>query len=222
VIRDCNQEVFSLLGRDRREIIGRHLSVFSPGYNDLEEEFSHMFASSIPHECSDSFIGLSHEVDSTHKWCHKNPKDMNDEETFFTKWDFIKSDGSLIETEVHLNSLTIGDTVIIQAMVRDVTELHEMYCREVRAIAQIEENLAQLAAINDQIRNPLAIILTLSEMQGGEYVTDIENQVHRINILINEIDQGFVATDKVRMYLRKHYEVGYGTDSNKSGLVQNP
>ncbi len=90
---------------------------------------------------------------------------------------------------------------------RDVTELHEMRRREVTAIAQIEENLVSLAAINDQIRNPLAAIALLNEMQGGEYETEIYEQILKIDALINEVDKNFIKTDKVRLFLAKHYGI---------------
>lgn len=129
-------------------------------------------------------------------------------EGFISKeWEFFRSDGALIETEVHLNTIQLDDTEIIQVMVRDVTELHEMYRRELQAIEQMEENLGQLAAVNDQIRNPLAIISSLTELSENEYHAEIEEQVDRINRMVDEIDLGFVATDKVRTYLRKYYEI---------------
>jgi PAS domain S-box-containing protein len=130
------------------------------------------------------------------------------EVTFCCEWKFIRSDGVLVETQVHLNTITVNDSVLIQEMVRDVTELNEMYRREIRAISKIEEILCQLAAINDQIRNPLAIISTLAEMDEGKYEKQIQEQVDRINTMIDEVDRGFIATDKVRTYLRKHYEIG--------------
>lgn len=129
-------------------------------------------------------------------------------QTYSAQWDFIRPDGSVIETQVHLNAITIDDTSIMQVIVRDMTELNELYRREMQAITQIEENLGQLAAINDQIRNPLAVISSLCDMNGNEYGKEIQDQIARINNLVNEIDRGFVDTEKVRQYLHKHYGLG--------------
>jgi hypothetical protein len=79
--------------------------------------------------------------------------------------------------------------------------------RELIAITQLEENLVRLAAVNDQIRNPLSIITIVCEHDTSPHVEEIMNQVKRIDHLIVEIDKGFISTDKVRMYLQKHYEI---------------
>ncbi len=129
-------------------------------------------------------------------------------QTYSAQWDFIRPDRSVIETQVHLNTIIVDDTSIMQVIVRDMTELNELYRREMQAITQIEENLGQLAAINDQIRNPLAVISSLCEMNENEYGKEIQDQILRINNLVDEIDRGFVDTEKVRQYLHRHYGVG--------------
>jgi signal transduction histidine kinase len=104
---------------------------------------------------------------------------------------------------------------MVMALFRDVTELKEMRKREIKAIIQIEDNLVNLAAINDQIRNPLTAISILNEMQDGEFKIKIQEQVKAIDELINEVDKHFINTDKVRLFLIKHYGIHQKSEYKK-------
>ena len=132
------------------------------------------------------------------------------------KWDFIKSDGKILNTEAHCGSVLSDDDypghVHIQGCYRIIRDER----RESTAISQIDENLVKLAAINDQIRNPLSSIAVLNELQGGEYEDRIFEQIGVIDDLINEVDRSFVKTDKVRLFLMKHYGIHHtGTEENE-------
>ena len=80
--------------------------------------------------------------------------------------------------------------------------------QKVEALVQIERNLEQLASLNDEIRNPLTIIVGLLELEEitatGEKILDA---VHTINDLVTRLDQGWVESEKVRSFLKKHYDM---------------
>ncbi len=189
-IRDCNQEACTLFHATSDDLIGKKLIDFVPSNLRNQDNILQLVE-------SDGSAGADSKM-------HQDPAigEGISDECIFTC-----NNGSVIEAEVYVNRVNLDHSVIMQVMVRDKTIMNEMIRRELMAISKIEENLVQLATINDQIRNPLSIISTLCESQGGEYVEEIHNQITRIDILINEIDKGFISTDKVRMYLKKHYEV---------------
>ena len=73
------------------------------------------------------------------------------------------------------------------------------------AFVQIEENFMQMAILNDQIRNPLSVIVGLASLEGGEIEGKILRQAHEIDAIITRLDQGWVESAKVREFLKKHY-----------------
>lgn len=78
--------------------------------------------------------------------------------------------------------------------------------RELRdAIFQIDQNMGTLAVLNDKIRNPLTIIEILSEDLEDAKRKKIHSQVEAIDNIINELDKGWIESDKIRMYLKKHH-----------------
>ena len=67
-----------------------------------------------------------------------------------------------------------------------------------------------LSILNDEIRNPLAIILGLTEMEGVNSQNSIVDQVNRIDKVITNLDGGFLESIKVYDYLKKHHGFGIG------------
>ncbi len=80
--------------------------------------------------------------------------------------------------------------------------LHQEVC------SQLDRNIEQLACLGDRIRNPLAVIIGLADIQDGEVTRKISEQARIIDGIVTELDRGYVASLSVRQYLRKHYHLG--------------
>jgi len=90
----------------------------------------------------------------------------------------------------------------ISVMVRIEKEI------EKKGLIQIEENMAQFQILNDQIRNPLAIIMSIVSINESKDSENIIEQVRRIDDLVTRLDQGWVQSTAVRSFLLKHYGLG--------------
>jgi hypothetical protein len=74
------------------------------------------------------------------------------------------------------------------------------------AFQHIETNMEQLAILNDQIRNPLqAIILDTYDNPNEELKGRILQQVQTIGKILDNLDEKYLDSEKVRIFLRKHY-----------------
>jgi len=81
------------------------------------------------------------------------------------------------------------------------------------ALIQIEKNMEQLAVLNDHIRNPLQAIVGTVDLEGDGLSDAIRPYVDEIDSLINELDVGWVESENIRAFLRKHYDIpGYAVD----------
>ena len=77
-----------------------------------------------------------------------------------------------------------------------------------KGIGRIEKNMEQFQVLNDQIRNPLQIIASLTSLDNGPGSERILKQVAVINDLVDRLDKGWVESEKVRSFLLRHY--GHG------------
>ncbi|ACL17555.1 PAS domain S-box protein [Methanosphaerula palustris] len=115
--------------------------------------------------------------------------------------------GSRVPVEINVVLIELQGTQVGLAVARDITERRELQQLERAALEQIQENLAQMAALNDEIRNPLAVIVGLADLEEPAFAQKILVQVKSINDLVTRLDQGWVASEKVRGFLRKHYQI---------------
>ena len=71
---------------------------------------------------------------------------------------------------------------------------------------QIQKNLHLLATVNDQIRNPLAVALSLLDMDTHSKSESIIKELYRIDAVIQNLEKGMIESDKIRDYLKKYLE----------------
>jgi PAS domain S-box-containing protein len=97
-----------------------------------------------------------------------------------------------------------GEIVGIHGALQDITRKKEAEEAWKKAYAQIEENMYKFSILNDQIRNPLAVIMALVDLEGGEYADRIIEQVRLIDRIIALLDQGVLESESTRAFMRKH------------------
>jgi PAS domain S-box-containing protein len=118
-----------------------------------------------------------------------------------------RRDGSTAIVENNFSPIVEnGEITGIQGAARDITEKKEVESLKKKAFQQIEKNIEQFQILNDQLRNPLAVIIGLSDMQDGETAKQILQQAWQINEIVTKLDKGCLESEKVREFLRKQYE----------------
>ncbi|MBT8508558.1 hypothetical protein AZH53_09090 [Methanomicrobiaceae archaeon CYW5] len=98
-----------------------------------------------------------------------------------------------------------GTVVEVAVLMRDITAVHELEILKREAFEQIERNMEQFAILNDHIRNPLQGILGICELDGIEHYDLIYKHVKEIDAIIRRLDIGYLESEKIREFLRKHY-----------------
>lgn len=93
----------------------------------------------------------------------------------------------------------------VAVLYTDNTELVSLNEQKKQSLMQIEQNFEQLAILNDEIRNPLQVIIGLSSLSPTDDSEKILEQAFAIDKLVNELDQRWLESEKIRDFLRKHY-----------------
>lgn len=122
------------------------------------------------------------------------------------RWDALHRDGQTVHFEMRGGLMNVSGRKMVVIVGRDITRVLEMEKEQRVALDQIEENLAKLATLNDHIRNPLMVISAYTEMDESEHAMVIMNQIGEIDEIINSLDRGFLESEKIREFLRKHHD----------------
>jgi len=88
----------------------------------------------------------------------------------------------------------------------DITDLINLRKDQKRSLEQIEKNFEQLAILNDEIRNPLQAIIGYVMLEEFSYTDKIIEQAAVIDKLVNRLDKRWLESEKIRDFLRKHYQ----------------
>jgi PAS domain S-box-containing protein len=101
-----------------------------------------------------------------------------------------------------------GKVTEYQSVGRDITDRKEIEQLQKESYQQIEKNLEQFAILNDHIRNPLSVIVLLTEMDAGPHTQQILEKSKEIDQIITQLDRGWLESEKIHQFLKKYYEIG--------------
>ena len=119
-----------------------------------------------------------------------------------------RADGSVFYVRVVTTPVFGKDAVpfCFMASFEDVTEERHLHERENEALSLIEENITGIAVINDEIRNPLTVIMAYAGMMETPEGEIIEQQAGEIEALIHRIDKGWILSDTMKEFLKQRTE----------------
>ena len=125
--------------------------------------------------------------------------------------EMLHADGTV--KTVLWNSATLYETdgvtpVATIAQGQDITDQRRLERQRDVAEVQIQQNLAELAILNDGIRNPLMAISGYAELYNNQEITKkILKQVGLIDEMVSRVDRRWAESEKILNFLRKHCEV---------------
>ena len=101
-----------------------------------------------------------------------------------------RKDRTYIPVEVNSDLFTLKGRNVVLSIARDITERRKIQEEVRKSLVQIESDLEQMALFNDQIRNPLSVIIALLDREQESKVnTRIREQAYKINTLITTLDR---------------------------------
>lgn len=105
---------------------------------------------------------------------------------------------------ISLHRFNLLGRQVMLVVARDVAEERRREQEKVDSLRQIQQNMEQFQILNDQIRNPLQVIIGLADMEGGDVGSRIIQQAYEINEIIRQLDVGWLESAKVSAYLRRY------------------
>lgn len=120
----------------------------------------------------------------------------------------VRRRGGATTAVISLHRFDLLGREVMLVVARDVSEERRREQEQVDSLRQIQRNMEQFQILNDQIRNPVQVIIGLADMEGGDVASRIIRQAHDINEIVRQLDIGWLESAKVSAYLRRY---GTGT-----------
>jgi PAS domain S-box-containing protein len=126
---------------------------------------------------------------------------------------FYNPQGKRIALDMQIRFVEMEQSMLRFCIGRDITHELELLSDQERAVAQIDKNMAQLAALNDEIKNPLTLISMSAGLVDGPHQEQVLRGVRMITSIVDRLDQGFTESEKVRKFLKRTID-GFMEDHN--------
>ncbi|MCP1661459.1 PAS domain S-box-containing protein [Methanocalculus sp. AMF5] len=100
-----------------------------------------------------------------------------------------------------------GENRWIRGAIQDITTKKEAEEAWKKAYARLEDNMYRFSLLNDEIRNPLAVIMGLVDLEQGEYTDQIIKEIQKIDRIITLLDQGMLESDATRAFMKRYGQI---------------
>jgi len=121
-----------------------------------------------------------------------------------SEMELLSSDKTIRPVFVTCVLFNIGLQRVGLAILEDISQKQKYEEERSRMIQQIERNLAELAVLNDGIRNPLTVIMLVVDELDESISSPVLTQVRAIDNLIDQLDKRWIESEKILQFLRKH------------------
>jgi PAS domain S-box-containing protein len=105
---------------------------------------------------------------------------------------------------ISLHRFNLLGRPVMLIVARDVAEERRREREQADSLRQIQQNMEQFQILNDQIRNPVQVIIGLADMEGGDVGSLIIRQAYEIDEIVRQLDVGWLESAKVSAYLRRY------------------
>ena len=181
-ISECNGRAVSLFGRPADAILGRRPSELSP---PLQRDGTQSRARER------SILGKVLEGGSA-----------------IFEWEHTRGDGSIVEVEVSISPLVLGERRMYQALLRDVTERNrnDSLLRDA-----LEDREILLCELHHRVKNNFQFLESLIELQKGGEPDDIRHALSKIQSRTSALAAAYLITaerpDSLKVDIREYLNV---------------
>lgn len=116
----------------------------------------------------------------------------------------VTKSGESFPVEINAAPFLLKGEITVLLTARDITERVKDEELMKQAFAQIDQNIEDFDILVDKIRNPLTGIVGYSELSDSLHTSIIVEEAMKIDEIIKQISENWIASEKFREILRKH------------------
>jgi len=100
-------------------------------------------------------------------------------------------------------TLILDDVTEYQRSLDALLESERKYRLLVENIGELLVNMERLDQLNNQVRNPLQMIVGLAGLEGGKIADVIYKQAKEIDAIVQELDLGWRSSENIREFVKR-------------------
>ncbi|WP_172673939.1 PAS domain-containing protein [Methanogenium cariaci] len=193
-IVQVNSNIISLLDRKNEEIIDKNIQdVLLPPFNtevDLQPKI-------------DQALGGEEVAEEI--------RILKDTEELFFKMKIIPTvfaDGSPGIT------IILEDITEYRKSIQALQESEQKFRELLKNISELLVKVEHIAELNDQIRNPLQVIIGITDLENVEMADQIKEQANEIDTIIRQLNIGNIEAENIRAFFKRYTNAAKGNETH--------
>jgi len=103
-------------------------------------------------------------------------------------------------------TIILEDTTEYHRSIQALQESEQKFRELLKNISELLARLEDIAELNDQIRNPLQVIVGITDLENIEMMDQIKEQAHEIDKIIRQLNIGTIEAENLRAFFKKYAE----------------
>ena len=181
-----NSNIISLLHRKKEDIVGKGVQDILPPIDteiDLEQKINQALEEDEVTEEIRIFL--------------------NNEELFFK----LKVIPTVFKDGSPGITLILEDLTEYHRSIEALRESEQKFRELLKIISELLVKIERIGELNDQIRDPLQVIIGITDLENLEMTDQIKEQVKEIDKIIRQLNVGTIEAENIRAFFNKYTEI---------------
>jgi len=191
-IVQANNNILSLLQKKKEDILDKNIQkVLSPTHTviDLQSKIDQAIEAG----------GITEEIRIL----------KNDEELFFT----MKIIPTVFTDGAPGTTIILEDITKYRKSIQALQDSEKKFRELLKNISELLVKIEHIAELNDQIRNPLQVIVGITDLEDVEMADQIKEQAKEIDTIIRQLNVGNIEAENIRKFFRKYADAPVDNES---------
>ncbi|WAI00962.1 PAS domain-containing protein [Methanogenium organophilum] len=103
-------------------------------------------------------------------------------------------------------TIILEDITEYRKSIQALSESEQKFRELLKNISELLVKIEHIAELNDQIRNPLQVIIGIADLEDVEIANQIKEQAQEIDAIIRQLNIGNIEAENIRNFFKKYAE----------------
>ncbi|MDE4907155.1 PAS domain-containing protein [Methanogenium marinum] len=115
-------------------------------------------------------------------------------------------------------TIILEDITEYQRSIKALQESEQKFRELLKNISELLVKVEHIAELNDQIRNPLQVIIGISDLENLEIADQIKEQANEIDSIIRQLNIGNIEAENIRAFFKKYADAAKESENNSDAV----
>ncbi|GAB7016731.1 PAS domain-containing protein [Methanogenium cariaci] len=111
-------------------------------------------------------------------------------------------------------TIILEDITEYRKSIQALQESEQKFRELLKNISELLVKVEHIAELNDQIRNPLQVIIGITDLENVEMADQIKEQANEIDTIIRQLNIGNIEAENIRAFFKRYTNAAKGNETH--------